>query len=62
MDTPTAKWSNHYIEDLDRLHVMPVGDSIPHCPAESCYCKPTLELMERPDNSVGAVLLHQIMK
>lgn len=53
------KWENHYTEEADHLHVMPIGDTIPHCPANSCYCEPSLELVARHDNSVGAVFLHR---
>lgn len=61
MDAAKTKWDNHYDKDMDRLHVTPAQDSIPHCPAETCYCKPSLELIQRGDNSVGAVYLHRVL-
>lgn len=54
------EWANHYVEAADHLHVIPVGDTIPHCPANSCYCEPSLELIAREDGSVGAVFLHKV--
>lgn len=56
------KWDNHYVEDCGHLHVLPSEDSIPHCPANSCMCDPILEIIPRPDNSVGVVYLHRVLR
>lgn len=58
-ESDSGKWHNHYVKDIDHLHVIPVNDTIPHCPANTCYCGPSLELISRADNSVGAVYLHK---
>jgi len=57
-----SQWQNHYTESVDHLHVMPVGDTIPHCPANTCYCGPSVELVDRPDQSVGVVFLHKVLR
>lgn len=56
-----TKWDNHYVKESDHLHVTPMSDHELHLISVECPCFPSLELIARPDDSVGAVYLHRVV-
>lgn len=40
------------------MHVLPVGDCVPHDETWDCACGPRVESGIRDDNTVGRVIIH----
>lgn len=63
-DTPghpdDAHWEAATWDDGDHVHVVPVGDLLPHTedPDGNCICGPALERVEREDGSDGWLITH----
>lgn len=50
-------WTATFAPDSDDVHVLPDNDAIHHLP-EDCPCGPRTEPVERPDGSIGWIVVH----
>lgn len=55
-----AHWEAATWDDGDHVHVVPVGDGVPHAEDETgdCICGPTVEPVFRDDGSNGWLTTH----
>ena len=59
MSTETDNsWKQSSDNENDVRHVVPVADAMAHTLHADCTCKPEVELVEREDDSVGTVYIH----
>ena len=51
-------WTSTTTDGGQHVHVLPDDDAITHTEDDSCVCGPRIEPVERPDGTVGWLIVH----